>query len=49
MSHDHDHEHRHDDAAGGAHNYHDANFLTFHRFTNFRTRTPSDPVSQVPP
>jgi hypothetical protein len=26
-----------DDAEGGAHNNHDANFLTFHRWTNFRT------------
>jgi hypothetical protein len=25
-----------DDATGGAHNYHDANFLTFHRIKNFR-------------
>lgn len=25
-----------DDGLGGAHNHHDANFLTFHRFTNFR-------------
>jgi mannose-6-phosphate isomerase-like protein (cupin superfamily) len=25
-----------DDAAGGAHNFHDANFLTFHRIGNFR-------------
>ena len=28
----------HDDGLGGAHNYHDANFLTFHRVTNFRER-----------
>ncbi len=25
-----------DDEAGGAHNYHDANFLTFHRWRDFR-------------
>lgn len=25
-----------DDGLGGAHNHHDANFLTFHRFPNFR-------------
>lgn len=25
-----------DDGLGGAHNYHDANFLTFHRFEDFR-------------
>jgi hypothetical protein len=25
-----------DDEEGGAHNFHDANFLTFHRFKNFR-------------
>lgn len=28
-----------DDATGGAHNYHDANYLTFHRWANFRMRT----------
>jgi hypothetical protein len=28
-----------DDATGGAHNFHDANFLTFHRVTGFRTRS----------
>ncbi|MDR3708577.1 MAG: sialidase family protein [Capsulimonadaceae bacterium] len=27
-----------DDGVGGAHSFHDANFLTFHRITNFRTR-----------
>jgi predicted neuraminidase len=32
-----------DDGLGGAHNFHDANFLTFHRVANFRTRTMSDP------
>lgn len=26
-----------DDAEGGAHNFHDANYLTFHRFKDFRT------------
>ncbi len=26
-----------DDGAGGAHNFHDANFLTFHRIKNFRS------------
>lgn len=26
-----------DDASGGAHNYHDANFMTFHRLENFRS------------
>ena len=29
----------HDDGAGGAHNCHDANYLTFHRVANFRERT----------
>ena len=28
-----------DDGIGGAHNYHDANFLTFHRIHNFRKDT----------
>ena len=27
-----------DDGLGGAHNYHDANYMTFHRIENFRTR-----------
>jgi hypothetical protein len=31
-----------DDAEGGAHNNHDANFLTFHRFPNFRRLTQAD-------
>lgn len=31
-----------DDGLGGAHNYHDANFLTFHRFKNFRQFTMKD-------
>jgi hypothetical protein len=28
----------HDDGLGGAHNYHDANYLTLHRITDFRDR-----------
>ena len=28
-----------DDGQGGAHNFHDANYLTFHRITNFRELT----------
>lgn len=32
-----------DDDAGGAHNCHDANFVTFHRWTGFRTLTPEVP------
>ncbi len=31
-----------DDAEGGAHNNHDANYLTFHRFRNFRELTMKD-------
>lgn len=31
-----------DDDAGGARNFHDANFLTFHRVRNFRKLTPRD-------
>lgn len=31
-----------DDEAGGAHNNHDANFLTFHRWQNFRQLTRAD-------
>jgi hypothetical protein len=31
-----------DDDLGGAHNHHDANFLTFHRWTNFRELTPTN-------
>ncbi len=30
------------DGLGGAHNYHDANFLTFHRVTGFRDREMGD-------
>ena len=26
-----------DDGLGGAHNFHDANYMTFHRIENFRT------------
>ena len=33
-----------DDEQGGAHNNHDANFLTFHRITNFRAKTMADSV-----
>jgi hypothetical protein len=33
-----------DDGQGGAHNAHDANFLTFHRFGKFRRLTMSDSV-----
>jgi hypothetical protein len=35
-----------DDGLGGAHNYHDANFLTFHRWKSFRelTMAPSLPI-----
>jgi hypothetical protein len=29
-----------DDEQGGAHSAHDANFLTFHRIANFRSRSP---------
>jgi photosystem II stability/assembly factor-like uncharacterized protein len=32
----------HDDGLGGAHNQHDANFMTFHRIESFRTRTLAD-------
>mgnify|MGYP000989627967 FL=1 len=33
-----------DDGLGGAHNNHDANFLTFHRWTDFREKTLADSV-----
>ena len=33
-----------DDGQGGAHNAHDANFLTFHRFANFRRLSMADSV-----
>lgn len=32
-----------DDGLGGAHNNHDANFLTFHRVSNFRSLAPKQP------
>ncbi|HEY8504979.1 MAG TPA: sialidase family protein [Gemmataceae bacterium] len=32
----------HDDGEGGAHNQHDANYMTFHRFPRFRTLTAAD-------
>jgi hypothetical protein len=31
-----------DDGVGGAHNYHDANYLTFHRIKDFRDKTLDD-------
>jgi len=31
-----------DDDKGGAHNFHDANYLTFHRVENFRAKTMAD-------
>lgn len=31
-----------DDGLGGAHSQHDANFITFHRFPDFRSLTPAD-------
>ena len=36
------------DAEGGAHNNHDANFLTFHRIQGFRGRTMRDSVEITP-
>ena len=33
-----------DDGKGGAHNFHDANYLTFHRIANFRRLTMADSV-----
>ena len=33
-----------DDGQGGAHNNHDANYLTFHRFANFRRLTMANSV-----
>lgn len=36
-----------DDDAGGAHNYHDANFLTFHRIRDFRTLEWEDSVADL--
>lgn len=37
-----------DDEEGGAHNNHDANYLTFHRFKQFRRLTPADSVRIAP-
>jgi hypothetical protein len=37
-----------DDASGGAHSFHDANYLTFHRFANFRSLTMADSVPLPP-
>ena len=39
-----------DDTEGGAHNFHDANFLTFHRWKNFRSLSMSNsvPVGAAP-
>jgi hypothetical protein len=36
-----------DDAEGGAHNQHDANYMTFHRIVNFRNRTAADLPSEL--
>jgi hypothetical protein len=38
-----------DDGQGGAHNAHDANYLTFHRIASFRTKTMADsaPITEV--
>lgn len=40
-----------DDGKGGAHNFHDANYLTFHRVTGFRQLTMADsvPFTKMPP
>ena len=38
-----------DDGMGGAHNNHDANFLTFHRFAGFRRLTMADSVPMPEP
>jgi hypothetical protein len=37
-----------DDPQGGAHNAHDANYLTFHRFKDFRRLTLTDSVPALP-
>lgn len=39
-----------DDGQGGAHNAHDANFLTFHRVAGFRSLTMADsvPITELP-
>lgn len=36
-----------DDGAGGAHNCHDANFLTFHRFRGFRSLSAADAPAAI--
>jgi len=36
-----------DDAEGGAHNYHDANYLTFHRIGGFRTNGGSEALNRA--
>jgi hypothetical protein len=38
-----------DDSDGGAHNQHDANYLTFHRFRNFRQLSPADSIVRGDP
>lgn len=38
-----------DDAEGGARNHHDANYLTFHRWPNFRALTAADSVAVTGP
>jgi hypothetical protein len=38
-----------DDGQGGARNNHDANFLTFHRWKNFRSLTLADSVPMPVP
>ena len=38
-----------DDGVGGAHNNHDANYLTFHRFESIRTKTMADSVPMGTP
>jgi hypothetical protein len=37
-----------DDGLAGAHNFHDANFLTFHRIAHFRNLTMKDSVANFP-
>jgi len=37
----------HDDGLGGAHNQHDSNYLTFHRWPNFRQLTAADSVPEL--
>jgi hypothetical protein len=37
-----------DDSEGGAHNNHDANFLTFHRWKNFREQSRKDDIPTAP-